>query len=86
MNIKSIDRDSEFFVEAYAFLSEYNWIYRSSNTEYLNNGIFKEIPADWVQFCKQLPNDLLNAIPDGLETSVRVFTTTLTYGTLSSRV
>lgn len=75
MNIESIrsngdQKDGDFFLEAYTFLCDYNWIFRSSNTECLTAGVFDQLPADWAQFCEQLSNDHFNSIPDGLENDV----------------
>lgn len=61
-----------FLGEAFDFLQQYNWIFRSSNTEYIANGTLDEIPSDWVDCLLNVSIEELNQIPFGL-IKVRVF-------------
>lgn len=65
------ESDEHFFEDAFDFLSKYDWIYRTSNTEYLANGVLDRMPGEWIDFFGQLPNAELNMMPDGLEHRVR---------------
>lgn len=60
----------EFFALAYEFLAEFNWIYKSSNTEYVANGIFDKIPKDWISFFEQLDAVGVNRLPFGIDENV----------------
>lgn len=61
------DSHSDYFKDVYEFLNTYQWIFRSSNTRYLVDGIFNKIPEDWVRFIQSLDNHQLNQLANGLQ-------------------
>lgn len=57
----------EYFKDVYDFLSKFRWIFRSSNTKFLTEGVLNEIPLDWVTFLQSLATQQLNQLPFGLQ-------------------
>lgn len=71
MHEKMHESDEHFFGDAFDFLSKFDWIYRTSNTEYLASGVLDRMPSEWIDFFAQLSNSEMNMMPDGLEHGVR---------------
>lgn len=65
MSIKSnsYTNAGKYFRDAFEFLNDYKWIYKSSNTEFLESGILEEMPDEWINCLSQLPNEEFNDIP-----------------------
>lgn len=55
-----------YFRKAFEFLTEYNWIYKCSNTQYLLADIFNQFPDNWIDCLLNLSNDELNQLPFNL--------------------
>lgn len=45
------------------FLKEFEWIYTTSNTEFIVHGTLRKIPSDWIPTIESLTLNELNEIP-----------------------
>lgn len=45
------------------FLKECQWIYTTSNTEFIVQGTLRQIPSDWIPAIESLSLEELNEIP-----------------------
>lgn len=59
--------NTQYFKDVFDFLCKFRWIFRSSNTRFLVDGVFNEIPPDWVPFLQSLDNQQFNQLPIGLQ-------------------
>ncbi|GAB0096910.1 protein RRNAD1-like isoform X1 [Sergentomyia squamirostris] len=51
--------------EVIRFLTEYQWIYKHSNTKYLKSGVLDQFPPGWIGSLRSLNQEELNNIPFG---------------------
>lgn len=49
-----------------ALLSEFSWIFRESNTKFVEQKVLDHIPRTWIDAVRVLSNEELNQLPSGL--------------------
>lgn len=54
--------ERQFFADAHEFLAEFDWIYRTANTECLAKGVLDRLPAEWVEYYAHDTVERLNAL------------------------
>lgn len=52
-----------YLTDVLQFLKEFQWIYTTSNTEFIVHGTLRKIPAEWIPTIDSLSLDELNEIP-----------------------
>lgn len=56
---------NSYFHDAFEFLSEFQWIFNTSNTQYITKCVLDKIPKSWLPSLLNLTNDELNELPFG---------------------
>lgn len=57
--------DRTYFQSAHKLLIDFQWIFKSSNTKYIADGILDHIPTEWISCLTTLTNEELNQLPFG---------------------
>lgn len=55
----------DYLEQAVKFLHDNEWIFKSSNTEYLKNNILKNLPEEWIQTFETCTENEFKNIPSG---------------------
>lgn len=64
----SYSTSAQYFHDTFQFLNEFDWIYKSSNTQFVANGILDQIPSEWIDSLSKLTNQEFNELPfDGFD-------------------
>ncbi|XP_059615954.1 methyltransferase-like protein 25B [Phlebotomus argentipes] len=58
--------DNSKLEEIVAFLAEYQWIYKNSNTKFVKAGVLDDFPPNWFKSLMNLSHNELNNIPFGM--------------------
>lgn len=61
----SVEPHRTYFQSAFKLLIDYQWIFKSSNTKYIADGILDDIPSEWILHLTTLTNEELNKLPFG---------------------
>lgn len=59
---------SEYLSGTIQFLWEHSWIFRESNTKFVESGVLDNIPRSWVEVIQKMTNEEFNRFPFGLAT------------------
>lgn len=64
MSISNSYNDVDSYLQdVLKFLKDCQWIYTTSNTEFIANGTLRQIPPDWIPTINSLSLEELNEIP-----------------------
>lgn len=55
----------DYLEQAVKFLHDNQWMFKSSNTEYLKNNILRNLPEEWIQAFEDCSENELKSIPSG---------------------
>lgn len=64
MSLSHFYSDIDFYLkDVLQFLKDFQWIYTTSNTEFISSGTLNRIPTDWISIVNTLSLKELNEIP-----------------------
>lgn len=64
--MEEIENIPDYLHKAVRFLVENAWIFRESNTEFVDRGVLDNIPPTWTNSIAKLTNEEFNQLPSGL--------------------
>lgn len=56
----------DYLQRSVTLLSEFSWIFRESNTRFVEKGTLENLPNSWIEAIAELSNDEFNKLPRGL--------------------